>query len=528
VLRAFDVITGAPLWTFNSIPGPGEFGHDTWPVAGYGAGTWGGMALDEARGIACISTGSPHPNYLGMHYPGSNLFANCVIALNAETGKRLWHFQEIRHDIWDLDIPAPPNLVTVTRNGRRYDAVAQVTKIGNTLLLDRLTGQPLFPFRLRRAPASKLEGEYTAEWQPDVELPQPFAPKEFTLNDVTDISPQSRAFVLEKIAHAGFGWFKPFEDGKPLVFYGMLGGAEWTGAAFDPSTSLLYVSANKLPWVVTISRAPLLPKRKAPFTAGNKVYLQYCAACHGFDRTGGMGNPLFTIPLRMRDAGVAHIVRNGRGAMPPVAVPENKMADLLDFLFERDLTRATVDSTAGKHYEYKFDGYSKLLDQDGRPGVRPPWGTLNAINLNTGRIAWRIPLGEDEDLMRKHMPQTGTDNFGGPIVTAGGLVFRAGTRDLKIRAFDGHTGAELLQSKLPFRRVRAPRHLRSKGAAICCNQRDRRREAGRRARRRLCCICVALAISTRSAAPMEDNAVSQSLRNRSFRGISRCCATGAD
>ncbi len=238
MVKAFDLLTGKTLWTFDLIPPSGEFGNDTWTGPGYGANCWGGLALDSARGIAYISTGSPHPNYLGMHHRGDNFFANCVVAMRVKTGERLWHFQEIRHDIWDLDIPAAPNLVTVTRNGRKYDAVAQVTKIGNTLLLDRVTGQPLFPFRLRRAPASGLPGEETSQWQPDVQLPEPFAPQEFLRSDVTDISPESRSYVLSKIEHSSFGWFAPFEDNKPLVFYGMHGGAEWTGACVRPQIEL--------------------------------------------------------------------------------------------------------------------------------------------------------------------------------------------------------------------------------------------------------------------------------------------------
>ena len=454
VVNAFDLETGALRWSFNLIPQPGEFGHDTWTGAGvwnggYGANVWGGSALDEQRGIEYVATGSPHPNYLGMHHPGDNLFTDCVVALDASTGKRLWHFQEIRHDIWDLDIPAPPNLVTVIRNGHRYDAVAQVTKLGNTLLLDRVTGKPLFPFRLRKATASRLDGESTAEYQPDLELPQPFAPQEFTLDDVTDISPQAHAFVMDKIANAEFGWFRPFDAGKPLVFYGMLGGAEWTGAAFDPQSSLLYVSANKLPWVVQISQSKLLPQRKPPLTEGNKTYLRYCAACHLPDRSGaGMGMPLFTAPGRLKGNQITSAVRNGRGSMPAIAVPPDKLPALIDFLLERDLPQANIDSHAPVRPEYRFDGYFKLLDPDGNPGVKPPWGTLNAINLDTGKIAWRVPLGET--IGPEGIRKTGTENFGGPIVTAGGLVFCAGTRDLKIRAFNSQTGEELWQAKLPY------------------------------------------------------------------------------
>ncbi len=440
VVRAFDILSGKELWNFHLMTG-----------SGYGANTWGGMALDNGRGIAYVSTGSPHPNYLGMHHGGDNLFANCVVALDAASGKQLWHFQEIRHDIWDLDIPAPPNLVTVTRERHEYDAVAQVTKIGNTLLLDRLTGKPLFPFRLRRAPASKLEGEQTSEWQPDVQIPEPFAPQVFSAGDVTDVSPQAHDYVMRKIAGADFGWFRPFADAKPLVFYGMHGGAEWTGAAFDPGSSLLYVSANKLPWVVTISRAKLPARRRPPGTAGNRTYLQYCSGCHGPDRDGvGMGPPLFTLPGRLKDTQIVRTIHEGRGSMPAVPIPEGKIKDLVDFLLERDLEQADIASNEPSRYTYKFDGYSKLLDQDARPGVKPPWGTLNAINLNTGRIEWKVPLGEYEELTKQGILKTGTENFGGPIVTAGGLVFCAGTRDLKIRAFDSRSGTELWQAKLPF------------------------------------------------------------------------------
>lgn len=448
VVRAFDLLTCKETWSFHSIPRRGEFGHETWTTPGYGANTWGGMALDEKRGIAYVSTGSPHPNYLGMDYPGENLFANCVIALDAATGERRWHFQEIRHDIWDLDIPAPPNLVTIRWRGKPYDAVAQVTKLGNVLLLDRVTGKPLFPFRLRRAPQSRLEGERTAPYQPDLQLPEPFAPQEFNASHVTTLSPESRRFVLEGIAGAKFGWFAPFDDNSPLVFYGMHGGAEWPGASFDPESGWLYVTSNNLPWVVTVKRVPMLPKRQPPFTAGHRIYLQTCAGCHGREREGGMGPPLFTAPGRLRPEAIQQAIRKGRGSMESISLAEDKFAPLIDFLLERDLPAGTSNHESAERY--RFLGYRKLLDQDGRPGIRPPWGTLNAINLNTGRIAWKAPLGEYEELTRQGVPKTGTENFGGATVTAGGLVFCAGTRDRKIRAFDSRNGKELWEYQLPF------------------------------------------------------------------------------
>ncbi|MBI4626626.1 MAG: PQQ-binding-like beta-propeller repeat protein, partial [Verrucomicrobia bacterium] len=231
----YDVATGRQLWRFHTIAQPGEFGAETWEDRESGANCWGGMALDESRGIAFISTGSPKPNFVGARHRGDNLFADCVIALKADTGERLWHFQEVRHDIWDFDLPAPPNLVTVMRGGRRVDAVAQVTKIGNTLLLDRVTGKPLFPFRLRRAPASTVPGEEAAPYQPDVQLPEPFIQHVFTFfrEDITTRTPAAHEFVANLVAQANIGiWFAPFEPGRASIYYGDNGGANWPGASF--------------------------------------------------------------------------------------------------------------------------------------------------------------------------------------------------------------------------------------------------------------------------------------------------------
>jgi quinoprotein glucose dehydrogenase len=451
----YDVVSGKMLWRFHTRPTGTEYGADTWEKPDLGANCWGGMSLDEPRGIAYISTGSPKPNYLGPSHLGANLFADCVIALNAKTGERLWHFQEIEHDIWDLDVPAPPNLVTIMHDGRKVDAVATVTKIGNTLLLDRVTGQPLFPYRLRRAPASQLPGERTAEYQPDLELPEPFARQDFSRDQITDRSPEAHAHVEKLVANANMGWFAPFEDGKPTVFYGMLGGADWTGAAFDPISGHLYVSSNHLAWMVTIVRDDDAPPA-VPATAGENVYQQYCAACHGAGRLGrGYVPGLRGLRHRMQKDEVMKLILNGRNAMPPIgaALTPKQRDDVLAFLFVEDRPQPPPSPDAPR---YAFGGYRQVLDQDGYPGGKPPWGELNCIDLNTGRIAWRVPLGEYEELTKLGTPPTGTLNMAGAMVTAGGLVFCSGTADEKIRAFDTASGRELWSARLPLHATAPP------------------------------------------------------------------------
>ena len=455
-----DFHTGKTLWTFRTVPRGEEEFAETWDAPAEGANCWGGMTLDASRGTAYVTTGSPKPNFIGVGHHGDNLFSNCVIALDALTGKRLWHFQEVRHDIWDLDIPAPPVLVTVnaTRDGNamRVDAVAAVTKLGNTLLLDRVSGKPLFPFRRKRAMTSTLPGERTSAYQPDVELPQPFAGSAFTPDDVTDLSPVARRFVLDKLQHseATFGWFRPFDEGRPNAMYGFHGGAEWTGACFDPATGLLYVSSNHVPWLPSVHArtGAYGDESTLPKTAGRAVYEKGCMACHGNNREGRFVNPaLIGLSERIREPDVVALLKSGRGSMPAATyLARDETTALLDYLFERDRPIGTTTTTRPARPAYRDNGYPKLLDHENYPGCKPPWGTLNAIDLNTGKIAWRVPLGEHEALTKRGVVKTGTENFGGPLVTAGGLVFCAGTRDLKIRAFDKATGEELWSADLPF------------------------------------------------------------------------------
>lgn len=450
-----DVVSGKHLWTFHTVPHPGEFGYDTWDqTEPYAANCWSGMAMDEVRGIAYVATGGPKNNFIGVGHLGDNLFANCLIALDARTGQRLWHFQEIRHDIWDLDIPAPPNLGTITRDGKRVDVVAVVTKIGNTLLLDRMTGKPIFPFRLRRAPASDLRGEVTSPYQPDLELPERFSKQEFTEADLTDRTEEAADFALTQFKSATAGWFRPGSEGRANLFFNIDGGAEWTGACIDPDTGRLYVSANHLGWLITIFRDDDPPDDpRAPKTRGRVVFEATCAQCHGANRLGiGTAPALRGLRHRLTDEVVSKQIRTGKYAMPAMLETQLNEADLkalLDYLMLRDRPIPATNPPT-KRPVYSFTGYPRFFDPEGYPANKPPWGTLNCLDLNTGKLLWKVPLGEHTELTAQGVAKTGTENYGGAIVTAGGLVFCAGTRDRKIRAFDKDTGTELWSGNLPW------------------------------------------------------------------------------
>ncbi len=448
----FEVVTGKTLWTFKTVPDEGQVGGDTWVNgrSSNAANCWGGIALDEPRGIVYITTGSPKPNFDGTRHVGDNLFCNCLVAIKVATGEYLWHVQEIRHDIWDMDLPAPPNLVTVERDGKKYDAVSAVSKTGVTLLVDRVTGKHLFPYRLRRAPTSKLPGEVTAPYQPFPELPEPFSRVDFGKDDITTRTPEAKAFVELLVSRANYGWYVPFELNKATVFTSTHGGAEWTGAAVDLPHGRLYVTTNHRPNIITVFRDDD-PAPAKPMTAGELTFMTFCAACHGPDRRGlGHAPPLRGLRHRMKDDEIRAIWKTGRGSMPPqLALTPEQQQPLLDFLLCRDRgpAAAVIDNGPPK---YSFDGYRQLLDQEGYPGIKPPWGSLACIDLNSGKKLWQVPLGEYPELTAKGIAKTGTENFGGAIVTAGNVVFASGTKDGRIYAFDATSGAELWSAVLPF------------------------------------------------------------------------------
>lgn len=449
-IRAYDVRTGKLRWTFHTIPHPGEFGYDTWPKNAWktsgSANNWCGMALDEKRGIVYVPTGSAATDWYGADRVGDDLFANTLLALDAETGKRIWHFQAVRHDLWDRDLPAPPTLVTVIRNGKPVPAVAQTTKQGFLFLFNRVDGTPLFPIEYRKVPASTVPGEVTSPVQPFPTKPAPFARQKLTADMLTTRTPAAHQYALQKFrTFISDGQFVPNRVGQQTVMFpGWDGGAEWGGSAFDPKTHIIYVNSND----VGLTNA--LVKRTAT-SGGKALYLTRCASCHGDDMAGSP--PAIPALTNLREKlnldQIETIIELGRGRMssfPSITQPERRA--IADFLLNGE-TAAGSDSSGP--VVYGITGYKRFLDQDGYPANATPWGTLNAIDLDTGDYVWKVTLGQYPELTAKGLPDTGSENYGGPVVTAGGLLFIGATvRDKKFRAFDKATGKLLWEAKLPL------------------------------------------------------------------------------
>ena len=451
-VRAYDVPTGKLRWAFHTIPRPGEYGHNTWPKDAWkyigAANNWAGMAVDTRRGIVYVPTGSAAFDFYGGNRVGDDLFANCLIALNAETGKRIWHFQGVKHDIWDRDFPSPPALLTVRRHGRTIDAVAQTSKQGFVYLFDRVTGKLLFPVATHAYPASNVPGEVAARGQSLPVKPAPFARQSLTEGMLTNRTPEAHQWALDHFRKfRSAGQFVPFAVGADtVVFPGFDGGAEWGGPAVDPQTGIIYINANEMAWTGALAES-------GPEGGTKAIYLSQCAVCHGDDMAGSPPSipSLTAAGSRLSSSQVESTIRSGKGRMPGFAnLTDEQISSLAAFLTDGE-KQEMAGSEPAVEMKYRFTGYHKFLDPDGYPAIAPPWGTLSAIDLNTGKYVWKINLGEYPELAAKGMSGTGTENYGGPVVTAGGLLFIGATNyDKKFRAFDKSTGKLLWQTTLPF------------------------------------------------------------------------------
>jgi quinoprotein glucose dehydrogenase len=479
-VRAYNVRTGKLEWTFHTIPKPGELGYDTWPKDAWkyagGANCWGGLSVDEKRGMVFFGTGSPSYDFYGADRIGKNLFGNCVVALDAGTGKHIWHFQTIHHDLWDYDLPAPPNLVTVMKNGKRIDAVAQTSKVGFLYVLNRETGASLFPIEERPVPASDVPGEQAWPTQPFPLKPKPYARQYMTINDLSNFSAASNDSLIKLFNGSRYeGLFTPPSVKGTWNLPGTIGGSEWGGAAYDPATNIIYLKSNESPEIDLLQKIdPAATSNLSLYDDGKKIYTAYCASCHKLDRTGDepMYPSLTDLKKRMSEARALNKIKEGGGKMPSfAAIVKGHEEGIINYLFEKTdkrLLRSEKDLSEIKNnrlsnIEVKKEkqtadttttylnvaAYAQLKDSEGRPAIKPPWGTLNAINLNTGEYEWTIPVGNIPELQKKGEPITGATSLAGPIVTRGGLVFIGGSRDRKFQAFDKASGKLLWEITLP-------------------------------------------------------------------------------
>ena len=472
-IRAFDVRTGQQRWIFHTIPYPGEPGFETWEdTTAYrylgSTNSWAGFSLDEKRGILFAPVGSPTNDFYGGQRRGQGLYGNCLLALDALTGKLLWYFQTVHHDVWDMDVPSQPALVTVTRDGRQVDAVAQTTKTGFVFLLDRQTGKPLFDIRESPVPTNTtLQQEKLWPTQPKPLLPAPFVRQRFSEAELNHILSDSSYQDIHRrfLSYRSGDIFTPPSVEGTVILPGYDGGGEWGGPAVDPATGILYVNANEMAWVLNmVENKPASNSWKTNLDAGMKLYSLYCMGCHGPHREGSGDYPsILNAEKKYTKASLLELLSTGRRMMPGFnnLSQEQKVA-LASYVLnlKSEQTKAYYGAIDKKdqHPEslYGFTGYNKFLTKEGYPAIKPPWGTLSAIDLNTGAYKWKIPLGEFRELKDKGIPTTGRENYGGPVVTAGGLLFIAATADGKFRALQKNTGKIIWETDLPASGVATP------------------------------------------------------------------------
>ncbi len=462
-IRAYNVHSGKQQWIFHTIPQPGQEGYESWDDPNAykhigGANCWSGFTLDEKKGIVFVPTGSASYDFYGGMRKGNNLFADCLLALDAATGKKIWHFQNIHHDIWDRDLPTPPALVTVIRNGAAIEAVAQPTKTGYVYLFERTTGKPLYPINEMPVPQmTDLTGEKISPTQPKPTLPAPFVRQVFNEADINKlVSNAEQKEIAAKLKSLNNDFFMPPSKKGTVIFPGYDGGAEWGGPAFDKETGLLYVNANEMPWILTMKEVDTKAAVNENWLrAGRRLYTANCVACHGTELQGSGNFPsLLGINKKYTAASLNELLLGGRRMMPAfkqLATEErNAIASFIMGNKKEQQKKFFIPVVADSflNLPYTGTGYNKFLTKEGWPAIQPPWGTLNAINLNTGKTEWKIALGQTAIGKEKGIV-TGTENYGGPAVTAGGLLFIAASSDSKFRAFNKRSGKLLWEYDLP-------------------------------------------------------------------------------
>lgn len=461
-IRAYNCRSGELVWTFHTIPLPGEYGYETWPSDAYqtagGVNNWSGMSVDMEKDLVFASLGSPSYDFYGADRPGQNLFGNCVLALRASTGEYVWHFQTVHHDLWDYDLPAPPNLVKLKQGDNEIEAVAQVSKQGFVYILHRETGEPVFPIEERVVPQSDMPGEQSWPTQPIPTRPKPFTRQNLGIDDLMNFSDSDYENILAQFHASRYeGLFTPSALSGTVMVPGTRGGAQWGGAGYDPESNMLYIRSMDAAELMTIvERDPSKIVAKTVISQGETLYRNYCAACHGENRQGnGAIFPALDNLLNTVDRAVSkEKISRGVGQMPGFsrALSEEEIESLLAYLYEDDdrvLESSNESSEAGSIQYFNISGYTTWVDPSGNPAMKPPWGTLSALNLSSGEYEWQIPLGNIKKYQLEGMPETGMEGKTGPVVTAGGLIFISGAADNILRALDKRTGKTLWTYDLP-------------------------------------------------------------------------------